>query len=190
MAALIYSGIASLDGYVADEDGRFDWAQPDDEVHASINELASHVGTHLYGRRMYEVLLPWETLHTLPDQPRVLLDFARVWHAADKVVYSTTLPEVSTARTRLERSFDAGEVRRMKVSADRDLTVGGPGLASHALAAGLVDECHVYVVPVVVGGGIRFLPPGLRLDLQLLDERRFGSGVILLRYRTAMGSSP
>jgi dihydrofolate reductase len=184
MAKLIYSAITSLDGYVADEDGSFGWAAPDEEVHAFVNDLERPVGTYLYGRRMYEVMVFWETLQSLADQPPFVRDFAEIWRAADKIVYSRTLETVSSARTRIERDFDPEAVRRLKGSAGRDLTVGGPDLAAQALRAGLVNECHVFLVPVVVGGGTRFLPGDLRLELELLDERRFGSGVVHLRYRT------
>jgi dihydrofolate reductase len=183
VAKLIYSAIASLDGYVADEVGNFDWAEPDEEVHRFVNDLERPVGTYLYGRRMYEVMVFWETAGGA-DQPAFVRDFAEIWRAADKIVYSKTLESVSSARTRIERAFDPDDVRQLKATADRDLTVGGPGLAAQALEAGLVDECHFFVAPVVVGGGTRSLPDGLRLDLELLDERRFGSGVVYLRYRT------
>jgi dihydrofolate reductase len=184
MAKLIYSVITSLDGYVADEDGNFDWAEPDEEVHGFVNDLERPVGTYLYGRRMYEVMAPWETMHTLPDQRPVTLDFARVWQAADKVVYSRTLEAVSSARTRIERDFAPGAVRRLKASAARDLTIGGPDLAAQAIEAGLVDEWHLFLTPIVVGGGNQALPDHVRVKLELLDERRFGNGVVFLRYRT------
>jgi dihydrofolate reductase len=183
MARLIYSAIASLDGYVADEQGNFDWAAPDEEVHAFVNDLERPIGTYLYGRRMYDVMAAWETMPTDAGQPAAMRDFAQIWRAADKVVYSTTLEEVSTARTRVEPEFDADAVSRMKDTADRDLSVGGPRLAGNALAAGLVDELQLFLVPAVVGGGTQALPDGVRLDLDLLDERRFASGVIYLRYR-------
>ena len=183
MARLIYSAIASLDGYVADEQGNFEWAAPDEEVHAFVNDLERPIGTYLYGRRMYDVMAAWETMPTGAGQPAATRDFAQIWRAADKVVYSTTLDDVSTARTRVEREFDADAVSRMKDTAGRDLSVGGPGLAGHALAAGLVDELHLFLVPAVVGGGTQALPDGVRLDLDLLDERRFASGVIYLLYR-------
>src|SRR5437899_1567547 len=183
MAKLIYSVIASLDGYVADVNGSFDWAAPDDEVHAFVNDLERPVGTYLYGRRMYEVMVAWETMPTA-GQPLVVEDYAKIWQAAHKIVYSTTLDAVSSARTRVEREFDPEAVREMKANADRDITVGGPHLAAHAIKAGLVDEFHLYVSPAVVGGGTRALPDGLRLDLELLDERRFGNGVVHLHYRT------
>ncbi len=184
MAKLIYSAIASLDGYVADEDGNFDWAVPDEEVHAFINDLQRPLGTYLYGRRMYETMLGWETDPTLADQSPLMRDFAQIWQAADKIVYSKTLEAVSTARTRIERDFDPEAVRQMKALAGRDLIVGGPELAAQAFKAGLVDECHLFVVPMVVGGGKRSLPDNVRLKLELLDERRFGSGMVYLYYRT------
>ena len=184
MAKLIYSGITSLDGYVAGEDGDFDWSVPDEEVHTFVNDLERPVGTYLYGRRMYEVMVSWETAHTLADQPPFMQDFAEIWQAADKIVYSKTLQTVSSARTRIERDFDPAAVRQMKATAGRDITVGGPDLAAQALKAGLVDEYHLFVAPIVVGGGKQFLPDAVRLKLELLDERRFGNGVVHLRYRT------
>lgn len=183
MADLIYAAITSLDGYVADEDGNFDWAVPDEEVHTFINDLERPVGTYLYGRRMYEVMIGWETDHTLAEQSPVMRDFAQIWQAADKIVYSKTLETASTARTRIERDFDPEAVRRMKAAAGRDLTVAGPDLAAHAFRAGLVDECHLFVTPIVVGGGKQALPSNVRLKLELLNERRFGNGMVYLRYR-------
>ncbi len=183
MAKLIYTAITSLDGYVNDETGGFDWAAPDEEVHAFVNDLERPVATYLFGRRMYEVMRFWETAHEPPDQPEIVLDYARLWQAADKVVFSRTLPEVTTARTRLEREFDPEAVRRTKAEADRDLSVGGPGLAAEALRAGLVDELQVLLTPWVIGGGTRWLPDGVRLRLELLDEHRFAGGVAYLRYR-------
>ncbi|MEO8323245.1 MAG: dihydrofolate reductase family protein [Actinomycetota bacterium] len=184
MAKLIYSGIMSLDHYVADEDGNFDWSEPDEEVHTLVNDLARPVGTFLLGRGMYEVLSAWETIHTLPDQPGFIQDFAQIWLAADKIVYSKSMDSVSTAKTRLERDFDPEAVRKLKTKTDRDITIGGPDLAAQAIAAGLVDEYQLYVTPIIVGGGKQFLPDGVRFDLELLDERRFANGVIHLRYRT------
>ena len=184
MAALTYNSIASLDGYVADASGDFGWAEPDEEVHRFINEQEESVGTYLYGRRLYETMAVWESDDWLADEPPVVRDYARIWRGADKVVYSTTLGSVSTARTRLERSFDPAAVRELVDGAARDVGVGGPTLAAAALHAGLVDECSVFVVPVVVGGGTPWLPGGLRLDLELTEGRRFGGGVVLLRYRT------
>jgi dihydrofolate reductase len=183
MAKLIYSAITSLDGYVADEAGKFDWAAPDEEVHRLVNDLERPVGTYLYGRRMYEVMAYWETAHTLPDQPPLVRDFAEIWQTADKIVYSKTLETAATARTRIERGFDPETVRQLKASAERDITVGGPDLAAQAIRAGLVDELQLFVAPLVVGGGKQSLPDHVRLKLELLDERRFGSGVVYLRYR-------
>jgi dihydrofolate reductase len=180
----MYSAIMSLDGYVADEDGNFDWAEPDEEVHSFVNDLERSVGTYIYGRRMYEVMAAWETMPNLAEQPRVIQDFAEIWRAADKIVYSRTLETVSSARTRIERDFDAEAVRQMKAAAGRDITVGGPDLAAQAIKAGLVDEYQLFVAPIVVGGGKQSLPNNVRLKLELLDERRFGSGVVHLRYRT------
>jgi dihydrofolate reductase len=181
MAKLIYAAIASLDGYVADEDGNFDWAAPDEEVHAFVNDLVRPVGTHLYGRRMYEVMAAWETLD---DPAPVMQDFARIWRAADKIVYSKTLDAVATTKTRLERDFDPDAVRQLKAQASSDLSVSGPELAAQALAAGLVDECHLLLTPIVVGGGNPAFPDGLRLTLELLHERRFANGVVHLHYRS------
>jgi dihydrofolate reductase len=185
MAKLIYSAIVSLDGYVADADGNFDWAVPDEEVHAFVNDLSRPVATFLLGRRMYEVLLAWETMD-LADQPDFVRDFAGIWRSADKVVYSTTPEAVSSARTRIERRFDPEAIRQMRASADRDLAVGGPGLATHAIRAGLIDEHRLFVAPVVVGGGTRYLPEGVRVDLDLVDERRIGNGMVYLGYRSRM----
>jgi dihydrofolate reductase len=184
MAKLIYSAIASLDGYVADEHGSFEWAAPDEEVHAFLNELERPVGTYLYGRRMYEMMVVWE------DPPAAVVggsaaaqDWAAIWQAAEKVVYSRRLETASTPRTRIERDFDPDAVRQLKASAERDLTIGGAEIAGQALSAGVVDEVQLYLHPVVVGGGSRALPDGVRVGLELLDERRFGSGVVYLRYR-------
>ena len=182
MASLMYSALLSLDGYVADEHGRWDWAVPDEEVHAFVNDLQGRVGTHLYGRRMYEVLQVWETMLDEP-QPDVIADYARVWQTADKIVYSRTLEQVTTARTRLERRFDPGSVRAMKASEEGDLVIGGPELASQAFAAGIVDEVHLFLAPAIVGGGTRALPDDVRLDLELVDERRFASGMLYVGYR-------
>ena len=185
MGELIYVTIASLDGYMEDESGDFEWSAPDEEVHAFINELERPVGTYLYGRRMYEVMRVWETPEALPDATPAMLEFGDVWRAADKVVYSRTLETVTTDRTRLERDFDAGAVRELKASAERDLTIGGPELAAHAIRAGLVDEYQLFVVPVLLGGGIRSMPNGVRAELELVDERRFEGGFVYLRYRAA-----
>ena len=184
MAKLIYSAIASLDGYIADEDGNFDWAMPDEEVHAFINALQRPIGTHLYGRRLYETMAGWETDPTLTDQSPLMRDFAQIWQAADKIVYSRTLEKAITARTQIERDFDPEMVQRIKASSGGDLLVGGPDLAAHAIKAGLVNEWHLFVVPVVVGGGKRSLPTDIRLNLELLDEHSFGNGMVYLHYRT------
>jgi dihydrofolate reductase len=184
MAKLIYSMLASLDGYVEDLSGNFDWAAPDAEVHAFVNELERSVGTYLYGRRMYETMRFWEDPPELESAPAYIQEYAAVWQAADKVVYSRTLQVVSSTRTRIEREFDADAVRRLKAEAAGDVSVGGPGLAGEAIAAGLVDEYHLFFVPVLVGGGKRALPDDVRADLELVDEQRFGNGTVYLRYRT------
>jgi dihydrofolate reductase len=184
LARLIYSAITSLDGYVADEDGNFEWAAPDEEVHRFVNELERPVGTYLYGRRMYEVMVYWETAEeTAAGQPTAGQDFAEIWKAADKVVYSRTLDGESSAKTRIEREFDPEAVRQLKASVGQDIGIGGPNLAAHAIRAGLVDEFQLFVTPVVVGGGQPWLPDGARVPLELVDERRFAGGVVFLRYR-------
>ena len=162
MGKLIYSTITSLDGYVADKDGNFDWAAPDEEVHTFVNDLERPIGTYLYGRRMYEVMRYWETAHALTDQSSFIQDFAKIWRAADKIVYSKTLETASSARTRIERDFYPETVRRMKAQAERDISVGGPDLATQAFKTGLVDECHLFVTPIVVGGGKWSLPNDVR----------------------------
>jgi dihydrofolate reductase len=182
MARLIYSAITSLDGYVADGHGNFDWAAPDEEVHAFVNDLERPIGAYLYGRRMYEVMAFWETMN-LADHRPVSQDFARIWRAADKIVYSRTLETMSTARTRMEREFNPEAIRQLKAQASSDMSVGGPTLASEALRVDLVDECHFFVTPIVVGGGTPSLPRNVRIKLDLLDERRFTSGVVHLHYR-------
>jgi dihydrofolate reductase len=183
MADLIYVALASLDGYIEDEDGKFDWAKPDEDVHSFVNELERGVGTYLYGRRLYETLAVWETL-PLDEQPGYIRDYAELWRDSDKIVYSRTLDAPSTSRTRIERDFDADAVRRLKDEADRDLAVGGAELAGQALRAGLVDELHLLLAPVLVGGGKRALPNDVRLPLELVGERRFDSGFVHLHYRT------
>ncbi|HEY8093710.1 MAG TPA: dihydrofolate reductase family protein [Acidimicrobiales bacterium] len=189
MARLIYSAITSLDGYVADADGRFDWAVPDDDVHTFVNDLERPIGTYLYGRRMYDVMVGWETAPADADQSASTRDFAEIWRAADKIVYSTSLEAVSSARTRIERDFDPTAIRRMKAATGRDISVGGPALAAQALRAGLVDELHLFAVPIVVGGGTRALPDGVLVELELLDERRFDNGTVHLHYRTRSAPS-
>ena len=182
MAKLIYSMVTSLDCYVEDQHGGFGWAVPDEEVNSYINELQSSFGTYLYGRRMYEAMVYWETAYAAHDLPQFLLDWARQWQAAEKIVYSRTLAEPRSARTRIEREFDPDAVRRLKADAEHDFTVNGPELAAHALRAGLVDEIQMIVCPVVVGGGKRFFPDGVRTDLELVEERAFRKGVVVLRY--------
>ena len=183
MADLIYAALASLDGYIEDEDGNFDWAKPDEEVHSFVNELERGVGTYLYGRRLYETLAVWETL-PLDEQPGYIRDYAELWRDSDKIVYSRTLDAPSTSRTRIERDFNADAVRRLKDEAKRDLAVGGAELAGQALRAGLVDELHLLLAPFVVGGGKRALPDDVRLPLELVGDRRFDSGFVHLHYRT------
>jgi dihydrofolate reductase len=181
MAKLIYSAITSLDGYVEDTDGKFDWAAPDEEVHAFVNDLERPIATYLYGRRMYDTMVFWETA-TGHEEPAVFRDFAEIWRAAEKIVYSRTLQAASSARTRIERDFSPGALRELKSASVADMTIGGSELAGQAIAAGLVDECHLFLNPVVVGGGKRALPDHVRADLDLLNERRFKSGVVYLRY--------
>ncbi|QJY45840.1 dihydrofolate reductase family protein [Pseudonocardia broussonetiae] len=183
MAQLLYSMIVSLDGYAVAAEGDLGRGAEDPEVHTFIGDLFRPVGTYLYGRRMYETMVFWETAHTAPDAPPHIVGYARDWQAVDKVVYSTTLGSVSSARTRIERTFDPDAVRRLKEGADRDLTVDGPHLAAQAIAAGLVDEYHLFVTTSAVGGGTRFFPDGVRLDLDLVDQRRFDSGLLYARYR-------
>jgi dihydrofolate reductase len=182
-ARLSYLMLASLDGYIEDESGDFEWAAPSDEVHQFVNDLMRPVGIHLYGRRMYETMAVWETEPEMWRGQPVAEDFAAIWQAADKVVYSTTLATTSTSRTRVERHFDPGGLADLKASADADLGIGGPTLAAEAFRAGLVDECQIFLVPVAVGGGKPALPPHLRVPLHLLDHRRFEDGTVFLRYR-------
>jgi dihydrofolate reductase len=183
MARLIYLAIASLDGYVEDEQGRFDWAAPDEEVHAFVNDLERPIGTYLYGRRMYETMVFWDTAATDAGSSAVIRDFAAIWQAAEKIVYSRTLQTVSSAKTRVEHGFDPDAIRRLKETSEADITIGGAELAGQAIAAGLVDECHLFLGPVIVGGGKRALPDHIRAPLELLDERRFRRGVVHLHYR-------
>jgi dihydrofolate reductase len=183
MGKLIYSAITSLDGYIAAADGNFDWAAPDAEVHAFVNDLERAVGTYLFGRRMYEVMSVWEDPGNFDPSP-ITDDFARIWSTADKIVYSTTLERVSTAKTRIERTFDPEAVRALKATAERDISIGGPTLAAQAFDAGLVDECQLFLTPIVVGGGLQSLPDNITVKLELLDERRLASGVVYLHYRT------
>jgi dihydrofolate reductase len=178
---LVYSVIASLDGYTADAEGKFHWAEPDEEVFAFLNDVERGIGTYLYGRRMYETMHSWETL-PLEDQPPVIQDFTRIWRSAEKIVYSTTLRTAASARTRIVSRFDPEEVRALKQRGI--VSIGGPGLAASAILAGLVDEYHLYVAPVVVGGGTAVFPAGVRAELALADQHRFASGFVYLRYRS------
>jgi dihydrofolate reductase len=183
VAKLIYSAIASLDGYVADESGEFGWARPDEEVHRFVNEQERTIGTYLYGRRMYDVMKAWASDELIAGEPDVMRQYAEIWRGADKVVYSRTLKEAETPRTRIERNFDPEALRQLKASAERDLSVGGPNIAAEALRAQLVDEIRLILAPVVAGGGTRALPDGVRLDLELLGERRFGNGFVYVHHR-------
>ncbi|HEV7704465.1 MAG TPA: dihydrofolate reductase family protein [Gemmatimonadaceae bacterium] len=183
MAKLIYSSISSLDQYVADKNGKFDWAAPDEEVHAFVNELERTIGTYLYGRRLYETMRVWETM-PVEGEPFVMRDYAEIWRAADKIVFSNTLTKATTPRTRIEKTFDPVAIANLKEHAPRDISVGGAELAGQAIRAGLVDEIHLFLHPVIIGGGRRALPDGARVNLELVDERRFGSGVVHVHYRT------
>lgn len=183
MGKLVYSMLTSLDGYVSDVTGNFDWSVPDEELHTFINERSRSVGTYLLGRRMYQTMVAWETADDWADDSPTMLEYGRIWRSADKVVYSATLTEVAGERTRIEREFDRDAVRALKEVSAADLTIDGPTLAAQALRAGLVDEVAVYVCPVIVGGGNAFYPPDVRLDLELEEQRRFGNGVVYLRYR-------
>ena len=185
MAKLIYSALTSLDLYVADRNGNFDWAAPEADVHTFVNDLLRPVGTHLYGRRMYEVLVAWESPDIEIGEPPIIADFASIWRGADKIVYSRSLETVSSARTRIEREFDPEAIRELKATADRDISIGGPDLAAQALGAGLVDEIHLFLNPIIVGGGNAALPDDIRVPLELLDEHRFANGVVYLGYRVA-----
>ncbi|HEY4450923.1 MAG TPA: dihydrofolate reductase family protein [Solirubrobacteraceae bacterium] len=184
MAKLIYSALGSLDGYFEDADGRFDWAAPDEDVHTACNDLARTIGTYLYGRRMYETMVPWETV-SAEGEPGVHRDYAAIWRTAEKIVYSRTLQKPSSARTRVEREFSADAVRQLKLSSTADIAIAGGDLAGQAIAAGLVDEYHLFLFPVVIGGGKRTLPDNVRAQLELLDERCFESGVVYLHYRAS-----
>ena len=183
MAKLIYAAICSLDGYVADEDGDFSWARPDDELHSFVNEIERPIGTYLYGRRMYETMVFWETAEVTPDQSDPAAEYAGIWRAADKVVFSRSLDQVSSERTRIEREFDPEEIRRLVADADRDVSIGGSELAGEAIREGLVDQYHLFLTPILVGGGTPALPNDVRVELELVDPHRFGSGVVHLHYR-------
>jgi dihydrofolate reductase len=187
MAHLIYSAISSLDGYIEDREGRFDWAAPDEEVHKFINNLERSAGTYLLGRRMYETMMVWETDPDLAADSPITRDYAEIWQAANKIVYSRTLQAVSTRKTQLERTFDPEAIRQLKEAVEQDILIGGPELAAHAFRAGLIDECQLFLTPIIVGGGKKSLPGNVRLDLELLEERRFPNGMVYLRYRTGQG---
>jgi dihydrofolate reductase len=184
MAHLIYSAISSLDGYIADRDGNFDWAMPDEEVHRFINNLERTADTYLYGRRMYEIMTVWETDPNLAADSPLTQDFAEIWQAANKIVYSRTLAAASTRKTQIVRNFDPEAIQQLKKSAQQDILIGGPELAAHAFRSGLIDECHLFLAPVIVGGGKQSLPSDVRLGLELMEERRFGNGMVFLRYQT------
>ena len=183
MANLIYVANTSLDGYTEDKDGKFDWTEPSEEYFRFITNLVRATRTHLYGRRMYESMRVWETDPNLAAESPLMRDFAEVWQAADKIVYSKTLETVSTRKTQIERSFNPEAIRQLKEAAEHDILIGGPELAAHAFRSGLIDECHLFLIPIIVGGGKQALPDNVRFELELLEERRFGSGVVFLRYR-------
>ena len=183
MARLIYTTNTSLDGYIEDMDGKFDWTAPDEEYFRFITNLIRADGTHLYGRRMYETMMLWETDPNLAGQSPLTREFAQVWQAADKIVYSRTLEAVSTRKTQIERNFDPEAIRRLKESVEQDIHIGGAELAGQALRSGLIDECHLFIIPIIVGGGKPALPDNVRLELELLDERRFSNSMVFLRYR-------
>ena len=187
MANLIYVANTSLDGYTEDRDGKFDWTEPSDEYYRFITNLVRPMHTHLYGRRMYESMMVWETDPNLAAESPLRRDFAEVWLAANKIVYSRTLETISTRKTALERTFDPEAVRQLKEAVEQDILIGGPELAAHAFRAGLIDECHLFLIPIIVGGGKSALPDNLRLELELLEERRFSNGTVFLRYRTRQG---
>ncbi|HEX2991575.1 MAG TPA: dihydrofolate reductase family protein [Anaerolineales bacterium] len=189
MAHLIYSAMTSLDGYIEDKSGRFDWAEPDEEVHRFVNDLERSAGIHLYGRRMYETMMVWETEPSLAAESPFMRDYAEIWQSADKIVYSRTLEAVSTRRTRIERNFDPQAIQQLKKTSEQDISIGGPEIAAHAFRVGLIDECQLYIAPIVVGGGKPSLPDDVRLELELLEERAFSSGVVFLRYRVRPGSA-
>jgi dihydrofolate reductase len=182
VARLIYAANTSLDGYLADERGDINWSAPSEEVFGFWTDFQRPIGTYVYGRGMYESMVYWENPSTGGDQPAAAPEFAEIWQAADKIVYSRTLQAPSSARTRIERDFDPAAIRRLKESSDRDITIGGADLAGQAMAAGLVDECHLVIAPVIIGGGKRALPDAVRVQLELLDERRFKNGAVHLRY--------
>ena len=190
MARLIYTVNSSLDGYIEDVDGKFDWTDPNEEVFRFITNLIRADGTHLYGRRMYETMMVWETDPNLASQSPLMRDFAQVWQAANKIVYSRTLKAVSTRKTQIERTFDPEAIRRLKEAVKQDIHIGGAELAAQAFRSGLIDECHLFLIPIIVGGGKPALPDNVRSELELLEERRFGNGMVFLRYRVRQGTAP
>ena len=187
MANLIYVANTSLDGYTEDKDGTFDWTEPSEEYFRFITNLVRATPTHLYGRRMYETMMVWETDPSLAAESPLRRDFAEIWQAANKIVYSRTLETISTRKTQLEQTFDPETIRQLKEAVEHDILIGGPELAAHAFRAGLIDECHLFVIPILVGGGKSALPDNLRLELELLEERRFHNGTVYFRYRTRQG---
>ena len=189
MARLIYSTMASLDGYIEDMDGKFDWAAPDEEVHSFINNLERSAGTYLLGRRVYETTMVWETDPSLAADSPITRDYAEIWQAANKIVFSKTLTSVPTRKTQLERTFDPETIRQLKKEVEQDILIGGAELAAHAFRAGLIDECHLFLTPIIVGDGKKSLPDNVRIELELLEERRFGNGMVFLRYRTKQASA-
>jgi len=189
MAHLLYSAISSLDGYIEDRDGNFDWAAPDEEVHRFINNLERTAETYLYGRRMYETMMVWETDPSLAADSPLTQDFAEIWQAANKIVYSKTLAAASTRKTQIERNFNPEAIQQLKKNAQHDFVIGGPELAAHAFRFGLIDECHLFLIPILVGGGKSAIPDNVRLELELLVEQRFTNGTVYLRYRTKPGSA-
>jgi len=182
LGELIYFVISSLDGYIEDKSGKFDWAEPEEEVHRFVNDLERQAGTYLYGRRMYETMRAWETDPTLAAASPLMQDFATIWKAADKIVFSSSLEKASTSRTRIERRFHPELIRQLKANVRHEILIGGPELAGHAFKAGLVDKCHLFLFPIIVGGGKKGLPDDVRLRLKLEDQRRFGNGTIFLSY--------
>jgi dihydrofolate reductase len=190
MANLIFVANTSLDGYTEDKDGKFDWTEPSDELFKFVTNVVRAARTHLYGRRMYETMMVWETDPNLAAASPLMRDFADIWQAANKIVYSRTLETISTRKTQLEQMFDPEAIRQLKATGEHDILIGGPELAAHAFRAGLIDECHLFLIPILVGGGKPALPDNVRLGLELLTERRFRNGAVYLRYRTSREEPP
>ena len=189
MSKLIYAVNTSVDGFMEDQDGNFGWTEPNDEVFKFITDLMRPIGTHLLGRRMYETMMVWETDPKFAAESSLKRDFAEVWQAANKIVFSTTLENLPTRKTQLMRSFEPETIRQLKANSEHDILIEGPEIASHAFRAGLIDECHLFILPVVVGGGKSAIPNNLRLNLELLEEQHFGNGTVYLRYRIKPESS-